>query len=370
MKKRTLGALLLTGVMLMGLGTSALAAGDGEVEVPDIPTINSGQTVEIRSEFLFADGLAVPEGTTFEYSVTAVTADAPEASIDAITFTDTDRTDATPDANGLYTLFKNGKINFGEWPHADTYEYTVKQTTKTMEHVTLASEEYTMYVYVINKSEDGADGCEIESVTAVKKGADDSQTGGKVTEITFVNQYEKSAKLTISKKTEGVQADKTKAFNFEIHLYHSPTNTTIQEVQGTIGNNTKPYTIGSTPTSFALKDGESLVFENIPVGMTYVVTELGAEDGYTPSYVLVQNNVAEEKREGFAENVNVSAKPKDKDKALVGEGTNSVTFTNSHDRLPITGIFINNLPFILLIVIGAAALGVLAVMKKRRMSGR
>lgn len=53
---------------------------------------------------------------------------------------------------------------------------------------------------------------------------------------------------------------------------------------------------------------------------------------------------------------------------LVGEKENKVIFVNefSDDNVPITGIIENNMPFILLIGVGIAAFGSLAVAKKRK----
>ena len=56
-------------------------------------------------------------------------------------------------------------------------------------------------------------------------------------------------------------------------------------------------------------------------------------------------------------------------KNLVGEATNQVTFVNTYrDDVPVTGIIMNNLPFILLIGVAILAFGTLAFLKKRRTS--
>ena len=51
---------------------------------------------------------------------------------------------------------------------------------------------------------------------------------------------------------------------------------------------------------------------------------------------------------------------------LVGENENKVTFTNTYKNIPLTGIFMNNLPFVIVIGIAVLALGTLAVLKKQK----
>ena len=55
---------------------------------------------------------------------------------------------------------------------------------------------------------------------------------------------------------------------------------------------------------------------------------------------------------------------------LVGENDNKVTFVNTYNDTPITGIIVNNLPFIALIGIAVAAFGSLAIIKRKRVSKR
>ena len=57
-------------------------------------------------------------------------------------------------------------------------------------------------------------------------------------------------------------------------------------------------------------------------------------------------------------------------KNLVGEAENKVTFTNTHKGVVPTGILMNNLPFILLVAVAIVAFVSLAVIKRRRTSGK
>ena len=80
-----------------------------------------------------------------------------------------------------------------------------------------------------------------------------------------------------------------------------------------------------------MKHGEELTFSGIPAGTRYVVTETGTS-GYTPSVAVVENGIANETIKGTkGENLSSVANNNTNNTNLVGEGKNSVTFTNKYD---------------------------------------
>lgn len=210
----------------------------------------------------------------------------------------------------------------------------------------------------------GTNGLEIEKITA--QGA-----SGKTNKILFTNTYAKNdATLTIEKNTTGTYVDKTKEFNFEITFTKSPMSdqTTFT---GKIGSESVECTAG-TAKPFTLADGEQLVFSNLPVGTTYVVKELAATDGYTPSVTVVENKKnTVNNRIAAQEGDALDTLKEGGKKNLVGEAENKVTFTNTHQGGVVpTGILMNNLPFILLVAVAIVAFVSLAVIKRRRTSGK
>ena len=70
------------------------------------------------------------------------------------------------------------------------------------------------------------------------------------------------------------------------------------------------------------------------------------------------------------EKAGISSKPQNGTDSLVGENENKVVFENHYDDIPITGIIMNNLPFILLIGVAVLAFGALVFLKKRSASKR
>lgn len=348
--KKKLGAFVLAGTMLLSMGTTVFAAGE-----PTVPDVNSNGQVPITKEFEMADGLKTP-AATFKFTATSQIAGAPTATIADVSFTE----GQTGTLKGeKYVLEGTTTISFqGTWPHAGEYVYTVKETQESIPNVTYDTSTYTLRVYVIN----GTNGLKVEKITA--EGAK-----GKTNKILFTNTYAKNdATLTIEKNTEGDYADKTRKFDFEITFTKSPMSdqTTFT---GTIGAQSVEYTAGQTKT-FKLADGEKLVFNNLPVGTTYMVKELAATDGYTPKVTVVENKTTTVTNKTVQETEALDTLKENGKNNLVGENENKVTFTNTYKDVAVTGIVMNNLPFILLVAVAIVAFVSLAVIKRRRTSGK
>ena len=226
--------------------------------------------------------------------------------------------------------------------------------------MTYDTKTYTVNVYVVN---DG-DGLKVDSITA-----NDGET--KVSDMSFDNTYVKDSSLTIEKKVTGAQADKTKHFNFTINMTKASTDTrasytgtivkgdkckeTHQNVVLTFDNN------GKATANVELCDGDTITFDNIAAGTRYTVTEAGATDGYTPSVAVVENGATAVQTNATSEADGITA-----DNKLIGEKTNSVVFTNAYADTPITGVIINNLPYVVLVAAAVCALVALVLINRRR----
>ncbi len=356
--KKKLGALVLAGTMLLSMGTTAFAAGE-----PTAPDVNQKGQVPITKEFEMADGLKTP-AATFRFTATPTPEGAPTATIADVSFTEGQEGTLKGEK---YVLEGKTAISFtGTWPHAGEYVYTVAETQESMPNVTYDASSYTLRVYVIN----GTNGLEVEKITA-------EGTNGKTDKILFTNTYAKNnATLTIEKKTTGKYANKTQQFDFTIAFTKSPTESTLGEFNGTItrkGNNTpEPVNTNNGSYNFKLADGDKLQFTDLPVGTTYVVRELAAPDGYTPSVTVIENDTTTVRdRTAVQEGDALDTLREGGKKNLVGEADNIVTFTNTHQGGVVpTGILMNNLPFILLVAVAIVAFVSLAVIKRRRTSGK
>lgn len=366
--KKRLGALLLAGTMIMGMSTTAFASG----ETQNTPQVGTGTeqapaSASITKDFEMAEGLEIPT-VTFNFSVSAdkSNSDAPKATIEPISYSNADNKGNLTD-QGKYVISKNMQITFGTFPHAGEYLYTVEETKGDAKGVTYSTDKYTLRVQVANGANDSL---YVKSITA-EKGTNTGNVYNKVTKILFTNTYRKNGSLTIEKNTTGDLADKTMKFDFTITFEKSATEETLGDFTGTITrkNGGKPETVSGQNGifNFALADGDKIVFDKLPVGTKYEVKEKGvSNDGYTPSVTVWENNISSQKNGNESEDLSSLNKGK---KNLVGEATNKVTFVNTYrDDVPVTGIIMNNLPFILLIGVAVLAFGTLAFLKKRRTS--
>lgn len=341
MNKKKMGIILMAAMMMTGMVTSAYAE--------DVKTTNATVTKHLE----MAEGIAVPD-TTFSFSVAKKTADAPDATIADLSYSSSD---AKGDLeSGKYSISKDEEITFGTFPHAGLYEYEVTEVSGSVEGMTYSTETYTLRVYVVNE-EDGRLG--IQTITAEKDGI-------KQPEILFTNTYRKNASLEITKNTVGAMADKSKDFEFTIQFVKSGTESTdVTGYTGTIGSETVTCEIGKVQ-KFTLHDGESLVFDNLPAGTRYVVNEVGAEDGYTPSVEVVENGTQTVNKTAGSDADSLSTADADNDKNLVGENANKVIYTNTYGDTPITGLMFENLPYILLGGIAVLAMAVFMVLKRKQ----
>lgn len=343
--KKKIGALVLAGTMMFSMGTSAFAA-DG------VPTVG----LSITKDLVMAEGIKTP-ASTFKFTATSTTEGAPTATINDIEFLNTEN--GTTE-QGIKTVSKDSAISFNKFPHAGEYVYTVTEIVGNADGVEYSTDTYTLRVYVKN----GDNGLEIRNMTA-EKGTSDGTEGNKVSEMKFTNTYRKDASLEITKVTTGDLADKTKDFKFTITITPSKTEKNPDSYTGKIGEE-EVSVKANTETTFWLHDGETLRFDSLPAGTRYVVTEAGKEDGYKPSVTVMENGtttVTDKKASSDAEGIS-SADTQETN--LVGEDTNKVTFTNTYKEVPLTGIFMNNLPFVIVIGIAVLALGALAILKKQR----
>lgn len=337
--KTAAAAGLMAAVMCMGTVVSAA----------DIPTVNA----EIQKDFQIAEGITVPD-ITFTFTFERKESDAPEIEDKTVTYSSNDGVTSGISSKTVADIFSG--VTF---PHAGVYTYTVKETAgaPSVENGTVTYDEsvYTVRVYVKNTE----DGLAIDQITAAKPGA--AGTEKKQGAIKFVNKFEKTTSLVVEKTTVGDLADKTKPFEFKVKFERPAT------YEGnTFTSEGKEYTFGEEHT-FTLADGDKKTFSNLPAGTRYVVTEVGKEDGYTPSVTVVENGKQTVTNKTAADADSLATEETGKTN-LAGEGTNKVTFTNTYADVPITGIIMNNLPFVILIL--AAAAGIVGYLVIRRRVAR
>ncbi len=216
------------------------------------------------------------------------------------------------------------------------YTYKVNEvapTTKTT-GVTYSNENLYLVLSILRDEQSGKHYVAAMHY-ATEDGADKS-TG-------FTNEYD-SGKLTVTKHTTGNMADLNKQFEFTI-TFNAPTGT---EFKSTIGVTSAEKSTESTNTKLVytakLANGESAVFDNIPAGATYTVTE------------NKENYKHDAEDEVFS----------DTDKLISAGDTDTVNFTNTLTNEIDTGINLDSMPYVLMLVVAGAGLAVF-FFKKRMM---
>lgn len=403
-------AAMMTATVFLG-SFSAGAAGPAQ----STGTEDNPAQAKIVKTLKYADGITEPDDQ-FNFTFTKVSVDdvttpdalavMPELSA-SVAFNDDTGKYNDQTTEGLNVVSKQSANIFDgkTFPHAGVYVYTVvEEGTDAVGYGMDYSEAvYTMRVYVKN----GVNGTYVASVTAEKTTDDDGTTiedGEKVdptpdddtgdgisNEFAFVNVFtkkggfnggdnteipeptpdpgdkeypeylEKIAALVIDKTVAGEYGDKTMDFSFSLTLTKAPTaeDETYTATIYTRGNgtavDTKTVTPG-TPCTFTLKDNQMLIFEDLPAGTTYDVSETAVAK-YTTTTELIANGVT------TSGNAVI-------DNALVGEEDNYARYTNTFDDSSVTptGIIINNLPFILMIVLAGAGIVLFVITRRRKYS--
>lgn len=294
----------------------------------------------------------------------------------------------TGDETGTTT--KKAEVGFPTYKEAGKYEYTVTEnetaqpaipTDSVHEEMIMSKAEYTMDVYVENIN----DGCQIANII-VNKTKDDKggNETGKVdisntdkNGFKFTNTYVQEAgtgdkpsnpgedyntygSLNVSKtinKNGANSASTTDEFSFQA-TFKFPTGTDANTL-GEVKANGTAITLTDGACDFKLKNGEKEKFTGLPVGTTMTVTE-SATPNYKGSAKVTINGAPGKTIEAtkYDEAITVSNQK-------LGQKKNTVDVTNTYNNVPVTGIIMNNLPYIAMIVIGAAAL-VVYVQNKRK----
>lgn len=293
------------------------------------------------------------------------------------------------------TNTQRSKITFPEYTEAGKYEYTVTESENATPQVTnddhesliMSKAEYVMDVYVEDKA--NGNGVSISNIIVNKTKDDKGETAtGKVdigntdeNRFNFTNTYVQEAgtgtdpknpvpdytnygSLNISKTIDanGGTADTTKQFDFTA-TFNFPAGTDKNTLGGVKGNGETIEIDESGNCSFKLQHNKKMKFTGLPVGTKMTVTE-SATPNYKGSAKVTINGVEESDlvtASKYNEAIVVSNKRLDQKK-------NAVDVTNTYNNVPTTGIIMNTLPYVMMIVLGGVALVGYIYLKNKKYS--
>ena len=230
-------------------------------------------------------------------------------------------------------------VDATKYPSAGYYFYKFQETAGDSAGVTYNTDPYYIRVAVAYNSDTKA--LEINNVTMF------NNEWKKVSEI---DNFYSAGKLTVQKIVTGNMANSDDKFNVTVRFTPKEGKKLKSKIAGRIiDNNLGNVTItdgeDEQTATFKVKAGTTVVFTNIPEGVSYEVEETQANGYDAPAYKV-------NTKEGNTG-------------TIVGGKTDEAIITNNKGIQIDTGVFMNNLPY-LLVLIFAAACGVGFVVSKKR----
>lgn len=421
-KIRTMFALVLALILCFSGATTAFAQSPNEEGAIVAENEDNPVQATITKNFRMPFDTTTPDAT-FQFQAQPVSVDGRTGEADlatmpglnpaalTVSFTAADK-DLTNPTGGILNVQKETGDLFDNvtFPHAGIFVYELTETHNTNPAIDgdahdmlyYSQANYILTVYVANKA-DGS-GTYVYAVGArvitddlgePAEGKVDPTPGGDgedffFSRMVFANDYVKTegpvdpetpdpvneSTLDVSKAVAGDFADTTQYFDFTMTLavpelvrdvpaYYKayvvedgvvidPANNAVAGLLGADGTYIQISTSG--PTAFALKHGQKLVFVDTPVGTVYTATEMAATH-YTTTVTVVTGGGTGITLDGLATG-----------EQLIGETANSAGFINTRDSVTPTGLNLNNLPFIGLILLAAGALVTFVAVKVRKRS--
>ena len=370
-------AVVAAGAMTMGMAMPTFAADEGKKTEAWIT--KTYKTEAGKAEKFSFTAEQVKTGTGIITTDAAVTM--PE-----ISFTDTE--------TGI--ISRRGQITFPTYPEAGKYEYTVAETQTVdpavvngeHEKMIMSQAEYTMDVYVT----DGATGTEISNIIVNKAKDNAGQTAtGKVdigntdtNDFNFTNTYVQEAgtgenpknpdptypdngSLKVSKaviNANGTTVTSTEQFTFTA-AFAFPKGTDANTLGGIKDADGKPVTLEDGTYTFKLKANENMKFTGVPVGTTISVKESAAKN-YKGSAEITINGTKLTPVAATSYNTEFTVVNSQNSQKL-GQKQNTVDVTNTYNDVPVTGIIMNTLPYVLMIALCGVALIAFVGFKRRRL---
>ena len=376
MFKKNIKPILMAGALALATTVSPVFAVDGGND-------NQASGIPVTKTFTYAKGVNSFSTDTFNFNISFVGAFNPitGSPINGATLNVTPTIeDNDPEISYKFTPITNSqnsiindKIETSSIIFAantntvpGVYKYSISEATTTDTNVTYSDATYTILVEVTNPIQ----GTGFVITPHVYAGDEAYNTNAKkANAITFANSYTENEAnaLKVTKTVTGNYGDKQEYFKFSGTITIPSTakeavkftpNTDI-----TSANNDTEITIqpGGTKTfTFYLKSEETFNFGTLPVGTEYSFTEVEAgQDGYTTTISGADKGNTEEGKK---------ATPNDAATGTVTDADgdlDQVTFTNYKNSTPLTGVIVNNMPYIALLGASGAGLVVLAASKKR-----
>ena len=386
MKKTNRKNIILSSLLVMAL--ALIASFSTNIKADTVTT-----APWLYKEIHKTPGTTTP-AVTFTYEFTAVsfnndTSDlsfVPVINDMTLSFSSTDNTDSNATTTNIIEVKKGLAISLpSTYDRAGEYVYTVVESSNDFtpganDSLTDSDAKYEIHVFVKNN----ASGVEIEGVTVYQllndAGTTDGVSSAKIEAdqageaLKFISTYSKTATLSVYKEVVGDYANKKKEFTFVVN-FAAAGNVTgsnsysyyISENGTKVPGSDTAYTINGTGSvTVQLTHNQAAVFEGLPTGTKFYAIE-NKDTKYTSkgeisSNGVVTSNISQTDTSG---NLLLNATANENADTLIGEGINYAKAINTENNISVTGVIFDNLPFLILIVIGATGVGYYIIKRKR-----
>ncbi len=360
MKLKKFFAGVLAAAMMLTVGaTAAFATNTTDTTNSMIVADGNGvANATLTKKLVVAEGIA-PQSMTFKFTVGAGQADAAKSvkagtvgegfEQPSVTFRKTGNEQFTVNTYSQNFNIDLVKLLGNNYNKVGKYAYTISEDDTMIPGITKDNRTLKMIITVVNKTSENLD---YNTGYGYYVGLF-NQDGSKADD--FTNTYN-SYSLEVKKTVKGNFGDLNDTFTFDITLggadgkdnnYASATVTVSDAANAANG---KTWTIGGGAQSVTLKHGQTITISNLPVGVTYTVTEQGAnEEGWI--YKTTGEAVASED----------GTKPS----IAADNSSNKVEIVNEHEGTPDMGVVLDNAPYIAMLAIVAIG-GVALMLNKRR----
>ncbi len=321
-------AFILALTLILGMSTAAFAEPNGD-DNPSTSRTDQASII-IEKDFKLLNGETISPAETFDFTITKegaahsqyTLANMPmfDPATFSISFAQGEAT-ATGDTNS-HTL------TLPTYTKVGVFTYKIKETAKSTAGLTYDSRDLILTVYVENASDGGF----IRYATL-----HDSASENKMTKVKGFHNGFDSGNLAVTKNVTGNMGDKDFAFGITVTL-KAPTGKNItspaQYSGGQYTNQPIAFENGIATLPLLIKHGHTITFSNLPYGTTWTV----AENDYTG---------ADHKYDAAAI---------DKSSGTIEATLDTSTITNNKNSMIDTGINLDNLPYVMIIVVAAGGL--------------
>lgn len=354
MKLKKFFAGVLAAAMMLTVGATAAFATEGNNQPEGVTTKsmivaeNGVANFPLTKKLVVAEGTA-PQKMTFGFTVSGREADANKGAKagtvgrefttqPSVTF------EKTGDEQFTKSTYSQGfsidlvKLLGDNYNKVGKYAYTISEDDTKIPGITKDAHEYEMIVSVVNKQKENLDGNTGYGYYVAMYNSEGTKVPAE-----FSNTYN-SYSLKVEKTVKGDFGDLNQEFTFVI---------TLDKAKG-MDNNYANATVdsdsawtwtadGKAQKEVTLKHNQFATISNLPVGVTYTVTE---KDADAEGWVYTTTGEVETA-------------------TAINAEKNEVTIINDHKGVPDMGVVLDNAPYIAMLAIVAIG-GVALMLNKRR----